>query len=137
MWKDILSLFLEMRPVVVNPVSPAAGDFADWSRVLQADASLPPGLREAYRQTLKGFLQFCEQRRGKACVALAPFPIADRRATPSDATEESNCTPEHREVSRSNAAPLRPRPLPCPTAQGWSQSIGRNSNRRDESPPLN
>jgi hypothetical protein len=45
--------------------------FWDWSRKLQADASLTPGLREGYRRTIEGFLRFCEQRRSGPTVALA------------------------------------------------------------------
>jgi integron integrase len=45
--------------------------FADWARKLHADDSLTPGLRQVYRRTLEGFLQFCQQRQAGPSVALA------------------------------------------------------------------
>src|SRR5262245_2804513 len=50
--------------------------FADWAPKLHADDSLTPGLREVYRRTLAGFLQFCQQRRARCSVAPARCSVA-------------------------------------------------------------
>jgi integron integrase len=50
-----------MTAELQTPIRPAFS-FPDWPACLHADDSLTPGLREAYRQTLSRFLQFCRQR---------------------------------------------------------------------------
>ena len=45
--------------------------FPDWASKLHADDSLTPGLREMYRRTVAGFLQFCQQRQAAPSLALA------------------------------------------------------------------
>lgn len=46
-------------------------EFADWEEVLLRDATLTPGLRELYRQTVRGFREFCGPRGGVGTVRLA------------------------------------------------------------------
>jgi hypothetical protein len=45
--------------------------FPGWSPALATDESLSPARREAYRQTLTGFLKSCAQRRVAVTVAAA------------------------------------------------------------------
>jgi integron integrase len=54
-----------------HSASKPAFAFADWPARLSADDSLTPGLRESYRQTLKGFVEFCRQRATATSVAQA------------------------------------------------------------------
>src|SRR5688572_9519568 len=58
-------------PERLNKPRTTAMCFPDWSSKLRADESLTPGLREMYRRTLSGFLQFCQQRQAGPSVALA------------------------------------------------------------------
>ena len=62
----------DAAPVAASVHKPSpAMFFPDWSSKLHADDSLTSGLREVYRRTLSGFLEFCRQRQAGPSVALA------------------------------------------------------------------
>lgn len=56
--------------IAASPSRPAFS-FPDWPAHLQADESLTPGLREAYRLTLTRFLEFIRQRSAVPTVSGA------------------------------------------------------------------
>jgi hypothetical protein len=67
--KDKLSLplsFMANHPS--NSLKPGWA-FPGWFAALNADASLSPGLRASYRQTVSRFLAFCAKRRTGPSVA--------------------------------------------------------------------
>jgi hypothetical protein len=49
----------------------ANGGFPGWGSALTADDFLSPGLREAYRQVVSGFLQYCAAQGVRPSVAAA------------------------------------------------------------------
>ena len=51
-----------MNPMARHSICPPF-EFPNWAEVLRADASLTPGLREAYWQTVERFLASCRQRK--------------------------------------------------------------------------
>ena len=69
--KDKLGLSLQTMNSSPSTSSETAFSFPGWSPALSADDSLPPGLRESYRQTLKQFLTFCARRQAGPSVGVA------------------------------------------------------------------
>jgi hypothetical protein len=69
--KDKLDLSLDRTISMPQPATRTPFSFPAWPARLQADASLTPGWRESYRQTLTRFGEFCQQRKRTTSVAGA------------------------------------------------------------------